>query len=338
MQLGPISVKWRYIVVFLVAALGLTLYRLLVEGLAAPNTHDWGELVLHLAEEAFVAGVAALLIAFLLETPSREETAEIIRKEIKDNTAPLISLAAQIGSDAKEIEEKAFKRAFRRNFPRTVFAAIENQILCSKYIMRQRQAVWELKVKEIAGERRVEAEVDTSFDVINITDEAQAYEPQFNIDDRSDSSGETATISAIEINGNKEDPSKFVLTSDGWYEFPAQQIPKGGSVSIQMIFKFRRYMNDHELWSSAYPSESMTLRIKYPAGGKPDPTRNEFFNIDIMGKLPFRRTKGPDWVNINIPGTVLPHQGILMHWRFNRDPLPQLPTSVDEAKSENINL
>ena len=307
-----IVVYYRYALVALCAIIIFLLYWKVFSDEIARET----------AKELFVAMVAAIVTSFLLESASRQELKETVSQQIQSDLTPLnvsVSkiqmLASEIKNDVTVIEHQIFKRVYRKHIPRAVFEQVEERILGGDFYRTNHQAIWTLKLDRNSNPSRIRATVDTKFTLHNLTDSSQKFIPRFAIDERS-TGDETAKILSIAINGKNGEVAKFVKKHDqnedeSWYEYEEQIVPADGRLDLSNRFEFLRYMNDHEMWTTLYPSDGMKVRFYLPVE-----CIREHFKVETIGNLEHSIERGETYIDVDVPKVVLPHQGLLFYWRF----------------------
>ncbi len=300
-------VPYRYALIVLCAIIFFLLYWKVFQN----------EIMIEISRELVIALVAAIVISFLLETASRQELKSAVQEEIKNQLVPVHAVATQIQSDAATIERTVFNRAFRRNIPKAVYEAIEKKILNAQFYRVNHQGVWTLTLVQQDNEWRVKANVSTKFTLSNLTAGSLKFVPRFIVDERSRIAGQTAKIISIALNGKKGRVEHFAekphpATGEIVYEYEEQIVAAGNTIDVSNEFEFLRYLNDHEMWSTLYPSDGMKLRFFFPENCKV-----ENFKIEPIGDLEMKiDNQNPRFTDVDILEPVLPHQGLLFYWRF----------------------
>src|SRR5215213_3811648 len=120
-----IELVYRYIIVALLAMVVFLTYRF-----ALPQEH----IMQDISKELLIGLIAGLVIAFLLENASRQELKKTISTQITDQLRAIQDYASVIQKHSSTIEKEAFRRAFRKNIPRTVLDTVEKKILVPRFL------------------------------------------------------------------------------------------------------------------------------------------------------------------------------------------------------------
>jgi hypothetical protein len=301
-NLGVMKPIHRYVIVALLALVFLFVSKTSIE---LPN------IVTDTSRELFIALIAALAIAYIIDNPSREHLRTEISSQIALALRPLEQASAEIKDHALKIEEDSYKTAFAGRMPRDFVDSIQTKAFKHPFVRENFRAVWRL---ELQDDKMLIANVDTSFVLNNLTEIDQKYEPRFFFDQRV----VEPKVNKFVINGVSQDLSAIRPEPaaegepDVVMNFSPLTIQGRGHVDISSDFAFKRSLTDYEIWSTLYPCRSMSLRVYYPTACKA-----EYFKVEQLGDLALRINKMDTYIDVDVQDKILPDQGLVFSWRFS---------------------
>jgi hypothetical protein len=283
-----------------------------------------------LREVAFAFLIAFAIIA-TVELESREDREQ--RAEVNQNKF-LAEVRSEVKDKLKQIQESVFYATFERQIPRVIVDEINLLVFSADFIRLDHHQTLTLRNinatdldEDLPACDLVKLEIIGDYIVKNVTPIVRPFEVRLGTENPPDEvlrKHARAEILNLTLDGKKID---VPAVTEHTYEHSTVSVWKIDNVppeaQLRIITKavVTKYPNDYEVWRSAYPTCQLKFTVEYPE-------QVRTFAAETLHRLPLRPTPISDRVfDYEVPGPLLPHQGVLVRWYCK-------PTGLDRLVGE----
>lgn len=237
---------------------------------------------------------------------------------------------SEISQRMRDIQKNVFLSTYGRRVDKKVLARMEKLVLEADFMRRGHIAEYSISVidpqkdfdpplqlEDTSSVSFVSMHVETSYEVKNISDALQDFEVKLKVEKPPyDRLKDYAQISNVVVAGKKFTPEEIAQQTQSTkdeliFTHTVKDIRPGDSIDVFTNSRMLKDDDDVEIWRSIYPSDGMTLVVRFPA------------EVNHSGALPLHdkplhlhANDGPNGRKVwKMKHGVLPHQGIVFWWR-----------------------
>jgi hypothetical protein len=288
-----------------------------------------------LREVAFAFLIAFAIIA-TVELESREDREK--RAEVNQNKF-LSEVRSEVNTKLKQIQENVFYAMFERKIPRAIVDEINLLVFSANFVRLDHHQTLTLRNinatdldKNLPPCELVKLEIVCDYTVKNMTQIEKPFEIRLSTENPPDEilrkHGKVEILSlSLTLDGKPINAPAVIEETHHTHQhstvnvWKVDNVPPDAQLKIMTKQVVIKYPNDYEVWRSAYPTCQLKFTVEYP-----EQVRS--FAAETLHRLPLRATPINDrMVDYEVPGPLLPHQGVLVRWYCK-------PTGLDEMVDE----